>query len=762
MTNPSGLGREKDLPYRSLFDNPRYGTAYCQLLASSAAEDFLILAANQTLEQWATAGPLAGKWASVAFPGFRKQIEANIVLCRTVVGSGRPQQCELWSQDPRQCLSISLFPVDDERFIMVVDDITAAKNAEEDLRASRNLLTNISKQVPGMVFQLRRSPKGRFSFAYVSSGVGSILELPPEDLVKNPAWVFRRIHPEDVKPFFQKVQRAAEGQDPFHAEFRVVLALRGLRWLRADAVPEKQVDGTILWHGVIGDITDEKEAKIALEESKKFLENIINAVADPIFVKDKPGGPFLLFNDALCTLLGLTRQELIASSGRIHSPEAEHQFSLQIDEQVFATGIENFVQEPWTDKTGTVHTVVTKKTLYTDEGNHRFLVAVVQDVTERLKAEELLLRSQKLESLGVLAGGIAHDFNNLLGGLFAYLELAKGSVINGNSEKALHYLSKTLSVFGRAKNLTQQLLTFSKGGTPLLETLNLPLIIRAAADSAVEGTRITCEYAFQEDLWSCECDRLQISQVIVNLVTNAIQAMPGGGTVLISSENFESPHGPFLKLTIRDHGNGIPEENLSRIFDPFFSTRENGHGLGLATVHSIVLKHGGWIEVESEPKRGSAFHVFLPGSPVVEIPPVSFRKDSHHGSGRILVMDDEDLLRDAIQDMLESLGYSVTAVRDGSQALNSYQEALKSQTPFAAMILDLTIPQGMGGCAVAQAIRKADGNAILIAASGYADDPVMANPRGHGFTDRIVKPFLRRDLEELLDRVFSKENQDSP
>jgi nitrogen-specific signal transduction histidine kinase/CheY-like chemotaxis protein len=404
-----------------------------------------------------------------------------------------------------------------------------------------------------------------------------------------------------------------------------------------------------------------------------------------------------------------------------------------------------------------VHTVVTKKTLYLDERNHAFLVAVMQDVTERLKAEELLLRSEKLESLGVLAGGIAHDFNNLLAGLFAYLELAKGRVANGDSEKALHYLSKTLSVFQRAKSLTQQLLTFSKGGTPLLQTRNLQQLLQASAESALAATQVDCQFSLPENLWACDCDVNQIAQVVQNLMANALHAMPGGGTIFLSAENFESPHGPFVKMTIQDQGVGIPQEDLPRIFDPFFSTKKDGHGLGLATVHSIVVKHGGWVDVESQRNRGTAFHIFLPASPVFESS-THHGTEPHQGSGRILLMDDEDLLREAIQDMVESLGYEVTATKDGTEALSRYREALETSYPFVAAILDLTIPHGIGGKEVAVALRRDDPEAFLVATSGYSDDPIMADPTAHGFTDRIVKPFLKQDLEELLNRVFSSKH----
>jgi len=230
MRPQAGTNNENDLPYRSLFENLRYGTAYCQLFPSAdSPEDFMFLDVNQTLKQKAGRGSLTGKWASTAFPSLAAPLMERIDLCRQVVKTGRPQQFEMWLNDHRQCLSVSLFPAGgQDRFMLFLDDITANKATETSLTESRNLLTKISEQLPGMPFQFRRSPRGRLSFPYVGPGVVSVLEIAPEDLKKNPFLILRRLHPEDVKPFFAKVKVAYMGNDPFHAEFRVVLAQRGL------------------------------------------------------------------------------------------------------------------------------------------------------------------------------------------------------------------------------------------------------------------------------------------------------------------------------------------------------------------------------------------------------------------------------------------------------------------------------------------------------------------------------------------------------
>jgi CheY-like chemotaxis protein len=312
----------------------------------------------------------------------------------------------------------------------------------------------------------------------------------------------------------------------------------------------------------------------------------------------------------------------------------------------------------------------------------------------------------------------------------------------------------------RARNLTQQLLTFAKGGAPLRRTAHLNALIRETAQFALSGSNVSCAFDIAEDLRPCDFDMNQIGQVLDNIVINAVQAMPLGGVIHIRAVNSEIeetdhstlPRGRYVRISIRDTGVGIPEEIRSRIFDPFFTTKQKGSGLGLATSYSIIHRHGGVIEVDSEAGKGSMFHIVLPASeqPVVHPPPVA-RPVSLAGY-KILLLEDEQVLQKIIGTMLVHEGCSVVCADEGLRAIRAFSDALHAGDPFHAAILDLTIPGGMGGKEALAELRKLDPEIRVFVSSGYADSPVMSNPQEHGFTDSISKPFTRAELLDLLAR----------
>ena len=383
------------------------------------------------------------------------------------------------------------------------------------------------------------------------------------------------------------------------------------------------------------------------------------------------------------------------------------------------------------------------------------------NITERKQAEEALRNVQKLESLGVLAGGIAHDFNNILGGIFGYIDLASEESTN---KKVISYLLKAMTSIDRARGLTAQLLTFASGGAPVKKVTHLLPFIKETAQFALSGANVSCSFEMAKSLWPCNIDKNQIGQVIDNLIINAVQAMPSGGTIYLTALNImlaENEHpllseGNYVKIAIKDCGIGIPREIIHRIFDPFFTTKIKGHGLGLATCYSIVNRHGGVIDVESQPGSGSSFYVYLPAcaQPVGAV----FKKSAirHHGCGTILVMDDEEAIRETISEMLTSLGYTVVSKNNGKEALDFYSNELKNNRAISAIIFDLTVPGGMGGEKAVIEIRKLNAEVPVFVASGYADDPVVENPSAYGFTASIGKPFSRLELAELLEKYVGK------
>lgn len=333
-------------------------------------------------------------------------------------------------------------------------------------------------------------------------------------------------------------------------------------------------------------------------------------------------------------------------------------------------------------------------------------------------------------------------------------------------EKHIHRLKESVNSAMRARKLTQQLLTFSKGGAPIKENVDLISLIHSSVDFVLAGSRISALYDIDEGLRKVSADPGQIEQVINNLVLNAVQAMPRGGRIYVMAGNVRAQElnpesleeGPWVQLRITDEGVGIPKENLPRIFDPFFTTKDHGNGLGLSTANSIVKNHGGCIKVESEIGNGTTMIVSLPALEEGIILPTPMKQKVDVGRhGRILVMDDEEPILDVVADMLDGFGYHVTCVKCGEEAIVSYREALSSGRPFDGMIMDLTIRGGMGGKEAIREILSLDPGARVIVSSGYSNDPIMAHPQEYGFQDVLTKPFTMQDLSEKLTSVLKPE-----
>ncbi len=385
---------------------------------------------------------------------------------------------------------------------------------------------------------------------------------------------------------------------------------------------------------------------------------------------------------------------------------------------------------------------------------------IVVDLTESRQLEEQRIRTEKLESVGLLAGGIAHDFNNILMAMLGSISMVKRAL----AERPEHceMLSEAEHAGYRARELTQQLLNFSRGGAPVRRPAYIPQIIRETARFSLMGSSVSCRFSIADNLWTAEVDTGQISQVINNLVLNAVQAMPGGGEVKIRAGNIEISSrsrlplhkGNYIKIVVEDTGCGIPEENLSRIFDPYFTTKENGSGLGLATAYSIISRHGGCMTVQSTRGQGSLFTIYLPalevelsGKPAESITAVC-RKQK-----RVLLVDDEEVVRHVVTRMLDTLGHEVLAVEEGEAALLEYRRARQAGTPYDVVIMDLTVQNGLGGREAVGLLLQEDPQARVILSSGYSNDPVLCNFQEHGFKGVITKPYLIEDLRSTLENL---------
>ena len=391
-------------------------------------------------------------------------------------------------------------------------------------------------------------------------------------------------------------------------------------------------------------------------------------------------------------------------------------------------------------------------------GRYTGLVLVVRDITEERKIESELAKGQKLEALGLLAGGIAHDFNNLLTVLLGNLTLLDSNSLT--EDRRAKYKEDAETAVLRARDLTHQLLTFSRGGAPVRKAASISEVISDSASFVMSGSNVRCEIELPPDLWVVDIDAGQISQLVNNLLINAIQSMPEGGTVRVVGRNTAQtppslPDGKYIVIDIIDQGIGIPREHQSRIFDPYFSTKQEGRGLGLASSYSIAKKHEGLLSVESEPGKGTVFSLFLPASKAQIAGPLRDYETSLAGGGRILIMDDEAAVRHVTGSIVEQLGFEATLTADGRDAIDRYRRAMDREQPYDVVIMDLTIPGGMGGREAIDHLRGLDPSVRAVVMSGYSNDPVLASYRDFGFRGVIGKPFKAEDLARVLSEVLT-------
>jgi signal transduction histidine kinase/ActR/RegA family two-component response regulator len=392
---------------------------------------------------------------------------------------------------------------------------------------------------------------------------------------------------------------------------------------------------------------------------------------------------------------------------------------------------------------------------------------VVTDMTSRKQAEEDRLVLSKLESTGILAGGIAHDFNNLLTVILVNVELSQ--LLTPAGEKLAQHLTEAKNATLLARGLTQQLITFAKGGVEIRLPTALASVIHESARLALGGSNVRGDFMLAENLWPADVDAGQIGQVIRNIVQNAREMMPQGGVVTLQAGNVvlalqqepTLPAGDYAHIRITDQGGGMSKEVLAKIFDPYFSTKQRGDqrgmGLGLTICHSIIQKHGGSIRAESEPGAGTTFHLWLPachGMIPAELTATPQVLTMH---GKILLMDDEEILRKSIGAALEMMGNEVTLAKEGRQAVEFYRQAQELGRPFDVVFLDLTVRQGMGGQEALEALLKLDPEVKTVVMSGYANDPMVLQYAAHGFKSAIAKPFAFGALQRVLATVLDSE-----
>jgi PAS domain S-box-containing protein len=592
-----------------------------------------------------------------------------------------------------------------------------------------------------------------------SDEVYRIFEIEPGSAELTYEWFFTVIHPDDRKLVENAFQQSLIGESKYNVVHRIMFKDSRIKYVNEKCETVFDSSGNPLFsNGIVQDITDRKIAENRLFEEKELLDITLGNISDAVITTDI-SGKILIMNHVAEQLTGWTAGD--ASGKNIRSvlklirnsspDEFENPVKTVLDEKK-QVNFESLLQVESIDKK-LKNVELSGAPIRKPDGSLFGVVLIVRDITEKLEYSTNLQRADKLEAIGVLAGGIAHDFNNLLGGIFGYIDLANETT---NDPVISKYLSKVMSAIDRARGLTQQLLTFAKGGAPLKTPGDLKTLLRNSVPFALSGSNVLCKFEIDESLWQCSFDKNQIVQTIDNIVINAQQAMPLGGIVRVIASNChiaEGEHsflqaGNYVRIAIIDTGIGIPNEHIRKIFDPFFTTKEKGHGLGLSTCYSIVKRHGGFIDVESEPGKGSTFIIFLPADNKVILEQDKM-SGKHKGSGIFVVMDDEEVIRETIGGMLELFGYTVVFKNDGEALLEYVRKAIP-EGHIKALILDLTIPGGMGGKEVIQELRNLVGNIPVFVTSGYGDDPVMADPVTYGFTASICKPMRHFEFSQML------------
>ncbi|MGD2247680.1 MAG: PAS domain S-box protein [Candidatus Methanofastidiosia archaeon] len=679
----------------------------------------------------------------------------------------------------------------------IVRDITERKKAEEMLRLSEEKYRTLVENLSVGVYRVTPGKKGKFidvnqAFALMLGyEKEEILQLHARDIYVNPdnrdAFSKKMID----KKFIKNEELQLKRKD-------------GTTIIASDTARAVYENGDLVYFdGVAEDITQRKQVERELKKYRQHLEELVEerttklreaneklqqeiqerllaeeslaaekeqlavtlrSIGDGVITADMEG-TVVLVNKVAEKLTGWSQEE---ASGR-----DLNEIFATADERT-GTPCENPVEKVLSS--GTVVGLGNNTMLIAKDGTERIIadsgapirdrnsrivgvVLVFRDITEKRKMEQELLRAQKLESLGILAGGIAHDFNNILTAVLNNVTLAK---INAQDTTIETKLTKIEKASLQAKNLTHQLLTFSKGGTPIKKVTSITDLIEESASFALRGSNVRCHFYIADTVWPVDIDEGQISQVINNVIINADQAMPEGGIIQVrvgnavvnSDDTVPIPQGHYIKISITDEGVGIPKNHLSKIFDPYFSTKQKGSGLGLATSYSIVKRHNGLIDVESQVGVGTTFHIWLPAS----VKEWKKQKDTQDISitreAKILLMDDEENILDAAGEVLAYLGYTVAFARDGADAISLYEKARQKGEPFDVVIMDLTVPGGMGGEETIQKLLSIDPGVCAIVSSGYSNDPVMADYQKYGFKGVITKPYTVEELNETLQQVM--------
>ncbi len=632
-----------------------------------------------------------------------------------------------------------------------------ARQVAEVQRRGERRYRNLADMVPQLVWtansDLRLEYVNQRALAYLGVDISRAAELQLGEIV----------HPDDLKDNIARWCDILLSGDELVVEVRLRRARdQAYRWHLIHVQAEEDARGRIRsWLGTATDIDDQRRVVEALAAEKERLAVTLRSIGDGVITTDLAGS-IVLINRAAERLTGWPQDEAL---GR----PLEEVFVVREDQSPVTDAGDAGVgllaaqrRALLVARDGSECDIADGITPIRDgDGQVQGTVVVFRDVTDIQRLEEERQKASKLESVGILAGAIAHDFNNILTAIMGNISLAK--LHSAAGEQVFDRLEEAERAALWAKDLTQQLLTFSKGGAPVKRPVEIGPVVRDSAEFACRGSHVLCEVTILGAV-IVEADEGQIRQVIHNLVLNAQQAMPTGGRIRVTVREATEPAGGgrslppgrYAEIVCADEGVGISEENIGKIFDPYFTTKQKGSGLGLATSYSIVRKHQGLITVESKLGQGTEFRIYLPLSEKAAEPVSVSQAATRGGHGRILIMDDESFIRDILGRLFTYFGYEVGYAKDGAEALSAYQSAVEEDRPYHLVIMDLVIPGGMGGRETIKKLLDLDPEAKVIVSSGYSNDPIMANYKKYGFCEAVAKPYKNDDLRAIVQRVLAR------
>ena len=699
-----------------------------------------------------------------------KEAEALIASDRAIMGGNQVVTREepITTLDQLRVYLATKGPVHDEDgnvmgLFGISRNITDLKRQEEALKKSNDQFLSLVANTPGHIAYVNAHT---LRYEFVNEQFEKSFGIPVEKIIGSEVRdIIGEKNFAHALPYINEVKTGKSVS--YENTFNLVT---GQRWIRVNYSPifadDVQVSSIVV---LSYDITERKLAEQALQESEQKLKNLLAHIPTALALTDEQGR-ITFRNKRFVELFGYSEAEV--ANGE------EWWLHAYPDEQIRQRAIANWkaaVQRaidtdrnidtkeyPVTCKDGVTRLIEITGILLGKD-----ILTTFVDVTERKRLEEERQTIEKLKSLGTLAGGLAHDFNNILAGLYGNISLAKSKLAkDAPDHPGFRFIEAAEKSMNSAVLLTNQLLTFAKGGAPVKENLSLQSLIEEVVQFNLSGSNVKAVITPADSLWLAKADQGQVQQVFANLTINAIQAMPSGGHLRIALKNVDTSKNPlsglgkgrFIRVTVADQGTGIAPEHLDRIFDPYFTTKQTGSGLGLATIYSIIKRHGGHISVASQLGKGTTFTLYLPASETRELSPKVSPVEAPQNvvPAKVLVMDDEEVIRSTISDMLEDLGYAVATAAEGQQSLDLYRQAFDSGRPFDLAILDLTIPGGVGGKETARRILQIDPEARLVVSSGYADDPIMANCSEFGFCGVVAKPYSLQKLSSVLTQVLGK------